>query len=183
MPITHHREKLLNAIIYFATNTKHCGKTKLYKLLYYLDFTHFKEAGRSVTELEYYAWTRGPAPWQLHEELEIQPDDLKKKISLNKTSGSYLIKIEAKDKFNNKHFTKREMRILNELCETFKYARAKDMVRASHMTDQPWYKTVKKLGKSKHISYHLALNEDDALDIDEVKEREIDKQQIMSVFQ
>ena len=45
MPIYHHREKLLNAIVYFANHTKSCGKTKLYKLLYYLDFTHFKETG------------------------------------------------------------------------------------------------------------------------------------------
>ena len=29
----HSREKLLNAVVYFATNTKFCGKTKLYKLL------------------------------------------------------------------------------------------------------------------------------------------------------
>ena len=47
MIITHHREKLINAIIYFANNTKRCGKTKLLKLLYFLDFRHFKQTGKS----------------------------------------------------------------------------------------------------------------------------------------
>jgi len=43
--IDHDREKLLNAVVYFVKETKHCGVTKLVKLLYYLDFFHFKEAG------------------------------------------------------------------------------------------------------------------------------------------
>jgi len=29
MIVTHHREKLINVIIYFAKNTKYCGKTKI----------------------------------------------------------------------------------------------------------------------------------------------------------
>ena len=36
--------------MYFASNTRHCGKAKLFKLLHLLDFTHFRETGRSVTE-------------------------------------------------------------------------------------------------------------------------------------
>ncbi len=56
MLIEHDRAKLLNSIIYFLSNTKSCGKTKLFKLLYYLDFMHFRETGRSVTNLDYYAW-------------------------------------------------------------------------------------------------------------------------------
>lgn len=45
------REKLINAIVFFAANTRHCGKVKLFKLLYLLDFAHFRETGRSVTGL------------------------------------------------------------------------------------------------------------------------------------
>ena len=62
MIITHRKEKLFNAIVYFVKNTKYCNKTKLMKLLYYLDFWHFKETGASVTGLDYYAWDFGPYP-------------------------------------------------------------------------------------------------------------------------
>jgi hypothetical protein len=55
MLITYERNKLINAIVYFAQNTQHLGKTKLFKLLYLLDFEHFRQTGRSVTGLDYYA--------------------------------------------------------------------------------------------------------------------------------
>lgn len=70
MLINHNREKLLNAIIYFLKNTKYCGLTKLCKLLYYLDFMHFRETGRAVTGLDYFAWDFGPVPQTLYFELK-----------------------------------------------------------------------------------------------------------------
>jgi hypothetical protein len=52
MLVTHEREKLINAILYFAHETKYLGKFKLFKLLYLLDFEHFRLTGHSVTELD-----------------------------------------------------------------------------------------------------------------------------------
>ena len=49
MIVTHHREKLINAIIYFAEKTRYCGKTKLLKLMYFFDFTHFKQTGEILS--------------------------------------------------------------------------------------------------------------------------------------
>src|SRR5688500_15970622 len=73
---TYRREKLLNAIVFFAANTRYCGKTKLYKLLYLLDFEHYKATGRSVTGLEYYAWQMGPVPAKLDGQLDEPSGDL-----------------------------------------------------------------------------------------------------------
>src|SRR5947209_11343888 len=75
MIITHDREKLLNALAYFIENTSWYGKTKLYKLLYFLDFEHFKETGRSVTGLDYFAWEMGPVPAALQNEIENPKPD------------------------------------------------------------------------------------------------------------
>ncbi len=75
MLICHDREKLIHAIIFFATKTRKCGKVKLFKLLYFLDFEHFKATGRSVTGLDYFAWQMGPVPAALCDEIETpQPD-------------------------------------------------------------------------------------------------------------
>lgn len=63
---THEREKLINAIVFFAANTEHCGKIKLLKLLYLLDFEHFRQTGYSVTGMEYHAWKMGPVPTDLY---------------------------------------------------------------------------------------------------------------------
>ena len=75
MLISHNREKLINAAIYFADNTQHCGKIKLIKLLYLLDFEHYRQTGIPVTGLEYRAMKMGPVPMALFEEWEaLEPD-------------------------------------------------------------------------------------------------------------
>ncbi len=40
-------------------NRKLLGKIKLLKLLYSLDFCHFKQTGMSVTGIDYFAWEMG----------------------------------------------------------------------------------------------------------------------------
>ncbi len=83
MLISHEREKLLEAVKYFAANTKYCGLTKLFKLLFFFDFTHFRETGRSVTGLNYQAWQRGPVPADLYGEIKAG-GAASAKISLDK---------------------------------------------------------------------------------------------------
>ena len=62
--------KLFNAIIFFLKNTKNCYKYKLLKLLYFLDFEHYRETGKSVTGLNYYAWEKGPVPKDIYKCIE-----------------------------------------------------------------------------------------------------------------
>jgi uncharacterized phage-associated protein len=127
MIITRHREKLINAIIYFAKQTKYCGKTKLLKLLYFLDFYHFKQTAKSVTGLEYFAWEQGPVPKELFEELSgNMKADLKDAISLASTEDFQ--KIVPRKKFNEDYFTNREKKLLKDLSDVFRDAKAEEMV-------------------------------------------------------
>ena len=114
MIITHHREKIINAIIYFAKNTKYCGKTKLLKLLYFLDFFHFKQTGKSITGFEYFAWNMGPVPKVLFEELSgnMKPD-MKNAIEDLPVEGFQQIK--PKKKFEDKYFSKKEIKLLKDI--------------------------------------------------------------------
>jgi uncharacterized phage-associated protein len=64
------QSKLVEAISFFVGHTKHCGLTKLFKLLYWLDYHHFRETGETVTGLTYQALPRGPVPSALYEELK-----------------------------------------------------------------------------------------------------------------
>lgn len=61
---------MVNAIIFFARNTKNCDTRKLYTLLYFLDFEHYAQTGRSVTGLTYYAYPEGPVPVELDKEIQ-----------------------------------------------------------------------------------------------------------------
>lgn len=167
MKLSREREKLLNAIIFFCNNTNHCYKLKLMKLLYYLDFWHFKETGRSVTGLSYKAWEKGPVPTKVYWEIEPKnnPDDLQEYLFveeeiLNEVTGSKRFNIKPKKDFNNKIFTKREIEILDRIAEIFRDARGETMKDATHLKNAPWDKTIKEKGQNAEIDYLLALDDE-----------------------
>lgn len=84
MLTNHERQKLVEAVLYFATNVKKLGKVKLFKLLYFLDFEHFRDTGRSVTGMDYVAWKMGPVPEVLYSELS----------ALDTAAGEWFGKVE-----------------------------------------------------------------------------------------
>ena len=142
MLITHEREKLINAIIYFAKNSRFLGKTKLCKLLYFLDFEHFKETGRTVTGLDYFAWKMGPVPVELYEEMDMPEPDLAEKVEFveKPTRRGTMLVVKPIAAFDDSHFTKRELRILKGLAAEFRDAQADDMIETTHLENQPWHK-------------------------------------------
>ena len=85
-----YREKLLNAILFFCKNTQKQSKVKIFKLLYFLDFQHFKETGRSVTNLDYQALDFGPVPEDFYREIKDDevPDDFSESLALVPFSNS-----------------------------------------------------------------------------------------------
>jgi len=185
--INHNREKLLNALVYFSRNTHFCGKTKLFKLLYFLDFIHFRETGKSVTGLNYYAWDKGPVPQDLFHELKQPDKDLKDTIALLKQSDDEddkLCKVIAKRPFDPKYFSRREKKIMEHLSFVFKEALAKDMVEITHLTGTPWDKTIKERGPGKRIDYSLAVDgSKGSLSWDEIKERISETKEVAQIFE
>lgn len=161
MLIDHSREKLLNSIIYFASNTKFCGKIKLFKLLYFLDFEHYSNTGRNVTGLEYYAWPMGPVPKDLHNELENPDENILEYVALKtrKTAnGNAMLDIKPRARFLPDFFSKRELKIMKSLCDEYKDSYSKDMIEATHLENLPWHEIYEKRGlKQNHIPYELAL--------------------------
>ena len=182
MIITDHRHKLINAIIYFARNTKFCGKTKLLKLLYFLDFCHFRQTGKPVTGQKYYAWKMGPVPRKIFEELtnNMKPDMA---AALTKIPGKGLQKIKSKQKFNSDYFSKRELRLLKELSFIFKDATAEQMVESTHLKNKPWDRTLKEKGEFKEIDYLLAVDNNKlSLPYSEVKDRMNEREEVYKIF-
>ena len=138
------RERLLNAIVFFLTNTKHCHTLKLFKLLFFLDFEHYRQTGRTVTGLEYVAWPNGPAPSDLWGELQSPPADLRAVaavVPIHDDVTSRLLRRDIKPKkaFDRRLFSKRELRIMALIAEVFAEAKADDMSEFSHLKGSPWH--------------------------------------------
>lgn len=167
MTLSREREKLLNAIIFFCNNTKNCYKLKLMKLLYYLDFWHFKETGRPVTDQIYKAWKMGPVPEKIYKELapEKSTEDLKEYLFIeedvyDEINNKKKLIIKPRKAFNEKIFTKREISILNRIAEIFYEATGEQMKDSTHMKYAPWDKTVREKGVFSEIDFLLALDDE-----------------------
>ncbi len=177
-----YRQKLLNAILYFSRKVKNPSKVKIYKLLYFLDFEHFKETGRSVTNLDYYAYDFGPVPKKLHDEVcnNQVPTDFAGDLALvpfkSEESGKEGAMFKAKSKPDLAVFSPREQRILERLAEIFKDVDAKLISEISHFKNQPWDRTLREKGPKSKIDYTLALDKDAKVSPEEallaIRERE-----------
>jgi len=162
MLVDNTKNKLVNAIIYFIENTKYCRKTKLFKLLYFLDFQHYKEVGRSVTGLNYYAWPKGPVPRKLHNEMDKPNSDILNYIAISHSrhpNGGKMTKITPKAAFSDVFFSKRELRILKNLANEYKTTLTNDMIEATHLENLPWHKVYEEeKNKQGLIPYKYAVN-------------------------
>jgi uncharacterized phage-associated protein len=164
MLISRNREKLINAIVYFASNTRHCGKIKLFKLLYLLDFTHFRETGRSVTGLDYQAWKMGPVPLELMQEWDELESDMAGAIDIVPEKVIDFIRelVVPKVAFNDSQFTRRELRLMRELSTQFVDELTKPLIGFTHQDRGPW-DTIWDGGRgnNERIPYTLAVPDSD----------------------
>jgi len=164
MLISRDRQKLINAIVYFATQTKHCGKVKLFKLLYLLDFRHFRETGRSVTGMEYLAWKMGPVPLQLEQEWDSLEPDLAAAVDILPEEVIDYIreKVTPRLQFDDSSFTKRELRLMEELATRYRDELTKPLVSLTHDERGPWTRIWDEgRGNNQRIPFALAIADDD----------------------
>ena len=161
MLINNHNDKTNNVIIYFVESTKFCGKTKLFKLIYFLDFEHFSRTGKSVTGLDYFAWPKGPVPVELFEKINQKDDSLTKDVSLSEkiaANGKRMNVFEPKSTFDPKLFSKRELSIMQALAEEYSNSYADNMIEATHLENLPWHQIYEVEDKKQElIPYELSL--------------------------
>lgn len=144
MFVSRDRERLLNAIIYFLRETNHCHTLKLFKLLNFADFEHFRQTGRTITGLDYRALPKGPVPTKLLTELKSGgKKDLKEAINLFEvkdeiTDALLRRDLKARGQFDKKWFTRRELKVLTRIAELFRDLPADDMTKFSHENKKPW---------------------------------------------
>jgi uncharacterized phage-associated protein len=144
MIVLRDREKLINAIIYFLRETRHCHTLKLFKLLNFSDFEHFRQTGRTIFGLQYQALPKGPVPTELLDEIERGGGkDLKAAINLTEIRDEITGELKRRDlrpriAFDKKWFTPRELKVLARIAEFFRDLKADDMSEFSQENKKPW---------------------------------------------
>lgn len=178
--MTIRNEKIANIILYFLKHTRNPGKTKLFKLLYFLDFMHFKKHGKSVTGYDYIVMPYGPVPKELIDQIDGNslPADIDGKVGWRKERDE-----EDPSKYSFKFFPKKfakadiswlspyEQETLKEVAEIFRDSSASQMTEITHLKNTPWDRTRQQKGDGAVIDYFLALDDESVLSRDEIEER------------
>lgn len=154
------RVKMKHVILYFLEriNNFHLGRTKLMKLLYYVDFDHCEKYGTSVTCAKYRKLPHGPVPDEaetvideMAQQKDVEPvqavvTDSKGKV---KYKQSRLLALNAK--FDPSMFSGTEMETIERVATCWVDSTAKQMEDASHK-EAPWAAT----DDGKAIDYEMA---------------------------
>lgn len=158
------RNRLENVMIYFAKNTLACGKVKLFKLLYLLDFEHFTLTGRSVTGLGYHAWELGPVPIELAEAWEEFSSNFGNKLFIEvERVISYdrqAVKVVQGVEFDDIDFTPRQLNMMSRLVEKYRDTASPALIDVTHEQNGAWHRVwTSENGKYQAIPYDFSLSD------------------------
>lgn len=157
------RNRLINAVLYFAENTEYCGKIKLFKLLYLMDFEHFRLTGKSITGAEYSAWKMGPVPTVLYDQWDEPDGDFGEavEIVLEQQIDYTRQTVRPKRKFDDVEFTPRQLRVMKVVAEKHRDVRSAAMIDVTHAENGAWARVWNDgAGRSKPIPYELSIGDE-----------------------
>ena len=128
-------KKFSNMVLYFVINVPELTKTKLNKLLFYADFTHFARNTVSISGASYARLPHGPVPDQyslLYGSMESANLIVEKENSTSMYDWScYTPNAE----FNAALFSKEELAVMHDTLERFKDMSATSISALSHKED------------------------------------------------
>ena len=147
-------EKLQHVILYFLEriNNVHLGKTKLMKLLYFVDFDHYEAYGRPVTGAPYRKLPHGPYPKDADKLLsKMKADGLLRELSSSRGGYNQSRLITVNAKFDPSKFSGEELQTLERVAARWGDATAAQIEAATH-SEAPWAATQ----EGKTIDYEMA---------------------------
>jgi len=131
-----------NAVLYFIKycNNQYLHATKLNKLLYYLDFVHFRDYKKSVTGDVYIHQGFGPVPSRIDEMLAALKNEGAIDTEAVPYNGEEMIKFSLKDnsKFDETVFSSHQKTLLKKICDEFAGWPTEKIVAQTHL-EAPWF--------------------------------------------
>ncbi len=134
------QNKYENAILYFLKNCNNVslGRTKLNKLLYYLDFISYRDRSKSVTKDLYIHKNYGPVPDQVDDILVALKGSNKIQVEQVPYKESFKTKLNALVDPNLDAFDEYEKELLERICKKFELWTTSKIVAQTHL-EAPWF--------------------------------------------
>ncbi|MFM8913839.1 MAG: type II toxin-antitoxin system antitoxin SocA domain-containing protein, partial [Flammeovirgaceae bacterium] len=130
-------EKFTEMVVFF-TQELQPYKTRLNKLLFYADFSHFKNYGISISGCRYRAIDKGPVPFNYGSLFEFAANnDFVDILQSEETDGRMREKFVTHGNrlFNEKLFAKEEIETIQRVSKKFAKTYSKDIIELSHEED------------------------------------------------
>ncbi len=131
-----------NAVLYFIKycNNKYLHATKLNKLLYYLDFIHFRDHKKSVTGDMYIHQGYGPVPSRIDDVLAKLKDEGTIDTEAVPHLDTEIVNFSLKDesKFSESVFSADQKKLLKQICDEFGSWPTEKIVAQTHL-EAPWF--------------------------------------------
>ena len=133
------RTKLQQAMLYFMyhCDDQHLGKTKLMKLLYFLDFDYYQEHRESVTGARYERFGHGPVAPDAMQEFEAMQWAGMIEIEHVATSRGTQHHPRPLTEFDASLFSESELEQLDAVAQRWKGVAMDDIVAITH-AEAPW---------------------------------------------
>jgi len=138
------KERKLQQIILFfleRINNHHLGRTKLMKLLYFVDFDHYEAHERSVSGAMYRKFPHGPYPQDAEKIIDTmkQLEQIREvRVAHNQYAQNRLITLNAR--FDPSLFSGEELQTLERVAIRWADATATQIEAATH-NEAPWAST------------------------------------------
>ncbi len=148
-------EKLTEMVVYFAERLAPF-KTKMNKLLFYADFSMFRQSGFSISGVRYRAIEMGPVPTRFQTIFEFLQSE--NEISIQTTefpqgfTGEQFLTNKTRT-FNAALFSEAELKTLEKIAVSFQSISTGEIIDLSHR-ETAWQKNEKERGL---ISYEYAF--------------------------
>ncbi len=147
-------QKLQQVILYFLEriNNVHLGRTKLMKLLYFVDFNHYEAHGQSVTGATYRKLPHGPYPDKIEKLIaKMEASGLVQSVKVDHKGYAQHRLITLNGKFDPARFSGTELQALERVAADWADATAAQIEAATHR-EAPWAGT----RDGKTIDYEMA---------------------------
>jgi len=133
--------KFINVVLYFAQNVSQLWKTKLNKLLFYTDFSCFKEFTVSLTGSKYVKMEYGPVPKDYEGLLwGLETMGFIKVNSTDAGNNHTGFLIQHLSDFDPDVFTEEELALLNQISQEYGSYSSIEISEVSHK-ESAWLKT------------------------------------------
>jgi len=170
LPSNINRDKYIHSILFFLEriNNQYLGKTKLMKLLYFLDFGYYEKTGESITNDRYVWYPHGPYPGRADTILDYMNREAIITRSSKRFDSKWQERYLANQKFDITLFSSNEMRELERVAAYFENYNAREIEDEAHR-DMPWILSKPDAGKNRggYIDYELALYRHNSLPSEE----------------